>query len=604
VIRRGVFAALALAALLAVVPAAASARSLKVVDAKVHARLAPDASLLVTEDLTWKIDGTYEAAYRDLPLSRGEQISDVQVTENGRPYDPGGATAYGSHDRPGVFGTTQIGGGVRIVWHYNATDETREWQVSYRLTNAVTAHDDVLDVGYYVWGSQWDFDLDHLSADLTDKALDTSNPAYKAWVEPRKVEADINRDEGTASMSADDIQDHQAVLFRVTVPRTPAQGVGGAKVVPGAGLPGIEDQEQKLDDDFNKPWNKAERFLGHNANALMLALAAIALAIMSLLRFGAREEKVSVPEHLPEPPDNSSPALAYAFAHEGADSSNTVLATLLDLTDRGYYDTGTKDAKKEKLDITIKKAAKRPDAAKLEPYEAGVLGFYDELIGEDTVALSEMKDRVPEHSSTWRTKWESMTGALNAAGDDQIKWDKDNSKWQGLLLLAMVPIIIVVAISDGVVEHTWVLAAVIGGISFLAVAMLGGSSVKRQDHATRERQAQWAAFEKWTKDFPTLKDDPPATLELWKRILVYGVAFGTADRMIKSGRIPAPVQAASANTWTYGYFTGAYTASALDASSFSSSFSSQVAPESSSSGGGFSGGGGGGFSGGGGGGGW
>ena len=33
----------------------------------------------------------------------------------------------------------------------------------------------------------------------------------------------------------------------------------------------------------------------------------------------------------------------------------------------------------------------------------------------------------------------------------------------------------------------------------------------------------------------------PATLDLWKRILVFGVAFGTAKRLIDSGRIPAPV---------------------------------------------------------------
>ena len=111
------------------------------------------------------------------------------------------------------------------------------------------------------------------------------------------------------------------------------------------------------------------------------------------------------------------------------------------------------------------------------------------------------------------------------------------------------------------------------------------------------RSAKWQAFERWTKDFPSLKDDPPATLELWKRILVFGVAFGTADRMIKSGRIPAPVLESSNNTWTSGYFYGGMHRHRSAARTFSSGFSSQVAPESSSSsggGGGFSGGGGGG----------
>src|SRR4029450_8776665 len=111
-------------------------------------------------------------------------------------------------------------------------------------------------------------------------------------------------------------------------------------------------------------------------------------------------------------------------------------------------------------------------------------------------------------------------------------------------------------------------------------------------------------FQRWTHDFPSLDDDPPATLKLWKRILIYGVAFGTADRLIKSGRIPEPVLQSSDSSWATGHLPGAYAGSPFNAGQFSSGFSSQVAPESSSGGGGgFSGGGGGGFGGGGGGGG-
>ena len=76
--------------------------------------------------------------------------------------------------------------------------------------------------------------------------------------------------------------------------------------------------------------------------------------------------------------------------------------------------------------------------------------------------------------------------------------------------------------------------------------------------------------------------------------------------MIESGRIPAPVttEAASGVGWAAYAFSG-NSFHSLDGSSFGSSFSSHVAPESSSSGGGggFSGGGGG-ASGGGGGGSW
>jgi uncharacterized membrane protein len=136
---------------------------------------------------------------------------------------------------------------------------------------------------------------------------------------------------------------------------------------------------------------------------------------------------------------------------------------------------------------------------------------------------------------------------------------------------------------------------------------MSATRFKRLDADHRERTARWQAFERWTSDFPRLSDDPPATLELWKRILVFGVAFGTAERMIESGRIPAPVvaDATAGSHWSSYAFVGGFHSSAFDGSGFSSGFSSQVAPQSSSTGGGggFSGGGGG-FSGGGGGGSW
>ena len=128
--------------------------------------------------------------------------------------------------------------------------------------------------------------------------------------------------------------------------------------------------------------------------------------------------------------------------------------------------------------------------------------------------------------------------------------------------------------------------------------------LRRLEPAARERNQRWSAFAKWTEDFPRLDDDPPATLKLWRRILVYAIAFGTAERVARSGRIPAPVatEASSTGVWTsYAIASGSF-GHGFDG--FSSGFASQVAPESSSGSGGGGGGGGGGFSGGGGGGAW
>ena len=376
--------------------ASAAAKSLTVTDADVSMRLAGDSSLLVRERLTIDFEDFYEAAYRDIPLTSNEQITDVSIDEGGRDYRPGGCTSFGCTDRADVFGVTPSPdvNGVRIVWHPHASNEQRTFTVSYRVKGGAVAHDDVIDVYWKVWGDQWDFGLDHLTASLTDPALDPNDPAYRVWGHPRDVEGETVRGEGAATLEATDIRDHQFVEMRVTVPRRPGQDVSGAKVVAGDGLPAILAEEKAADEDFNSPWNKFKRFVADHAVLLALILAGLALLTMFALDRLAREHPTSVPEYMPEPPDDASPALAYGLAHEGDSSDDLVLATLLDLVDRGYYDATSASTGDEKLDLALTERKDRPQE-KLADYEQAVLEFFDQLLGGKTIAISAMKDEIP-----------------------------------------------------------------------------------------------------------------------------------------------------------------------------------------------------------------
>jgi uncharacterized membrane protein len=588
------------------IPATAAARDDRVTEADVSMRLAPDAALLVTERLSFEYEGSFQASYRDILLKKGETITGVSVSEGNRRYQPGGCTVFGCTDAEGRFGAAQIpeGGGVRIVWHHQAKSESRTFTINYRVEDAVVAYSDVLDLEWQVWGDQWDFDLAELTASVTDPALQPANSLYRVWGKPRDVEGTTSRDRGVARLEATDVRDRQFVEMRVTIPRTPGQGISAARPESGEGLPAILAEEQENDDDYNKPWNKAKRWIADNAVLLALILAGLGLGGLFLLARMATEHPTSTPRHLPEPPDDASPALAYGLAHEGGDSTDTVLATLIDLVDRGYYKATQANTEDEKLDLALAVASKRPKS-KLEPHEKQVLDFFDELLEGDTVPMSEMRDRIPEHSDTWRTRWESMTSALDSVDEGQLAWDRNLNGAKWLLILGLVIGFAVIVLCDVAVNERFLVPGVIGLLAVIALAVYPWRRLKRLEPGYGERSAKWRAFERWTKDFPSLKDDPPATLDLWKRILVFGVAFGTAERMIESGRIPAPVMESASGGWSGYYFAGAVTHSAFDGGSFGSGFASQVAPESSSSGGGggFSGGGGG-ASGGGGGGSW
>ena len=327
------------------------------------------------------------------------------------------------------------------------------------------------------------------------------------------------------------MQDHQFVEMRVTIPRQPGQNVSGAGKGDGEGLPGILEEEQQDDDEFNSPFNKTKRWIADNSALLAALIGALAIGLLGLFTVLSREHRTSTPKHLPEPPDDASPALAYGLAHEGGDSTDTVLATLLDLVERGYYEDKQATTEDEKLDLAITKASKRPSAETLEPHEKEVLSFFDELIGGDTVPMSEMKDRIPEHDSTWRERWESMTSALDSVEEGQLVWDRKLTGAKWLLWLGLIVVFGLICLADAVVNKDahFLLPGVIGFVTLIVVMAWPGRRLKRLAPQPGERVARWQAFERWTEDFPRLKDDPPATLDLWKRILIFGVAFGTAS---------------------------------------------------------------------------
>ncbi len=163
----------------------------EITDADVDVELQRDGSLIVTERLTFDFSGNFSGAYREFPLNGGARVTDVVVREGSQEYDAGGNTTLGSFDRPGTYGTiSPRGSDFRIVWHYDASDEERTFDVVYRVVDATTVHDDVVDVSWTVWGDQWAFWLDDLDASISARS---GVAPERAWLRPRSLGVEPDR---------------------------------------------------------------------------------------------------------------------------------------------------------------------------------------------------------------------------------------------------------------------------------------------------------------------------------------------------------------------------------------------------------------------------
>ena len=145
----------------------------------------PDGSIGVSERLEVAFSGDFHYGYRDIPLRPGESFARPSVVERGIAYRQGRKTDL----EPGplrTFGVERNGDRVRIVWYFDASNETRAFTISYTLTGVAVGYDDVVDVNLKVWGDQWDEPLARLEA-----AENAPGKILRGWGKPVWVRGDV-----------------------------------------------------------------------------------------------------------------------------------------------------------------------------------------------------------------------------------------------------------------------------------------------------------------------------------------------------------------------------------------------------------------------------
>ena len=291
-------------------------------------------------DLTFDYDGHFEGSYRDI-LLLPRRADHRRPRERGRPALRARRQHGARQPRPPrrLRRRGRSAGRVRIVWHYRATDEQR-------------THDDLLPgprrrrrlrrrARHRLGGLGRPVGLRPRPPDreLHQPGARPGDPLYRVWGHPRDVEGETARGDGGRRSRRATSQRHSGRAAgddaaRPGPGRQPGRGSRRA-----TGCRRSSPRSRRSTTTSTRPGTRSSASSPTTRSLLALAIAALASLALVAARRLARERDVGVPEYLPEPPDDATPALAYGLAHEGGDSTNTVLATLLDLVDRGYYET-------------------------------------------------------------------------------------------------------------------------------------------------------------------------------------------------------------------------------------------------------------------------
>ncbi len=214
-------------------------------------------------------------------------------------------------------------------------------------------------------------------------------------LEPARAEGGTVRGDGEATLVAEDIDAGHRGRDPGADAARPEQGIPGSpRTRSGEGFQKLFELEQTLTDEFNSPWNRFKRFVAEHAFIAALGIAALAWAIVLLLQFLARERDAGVPEYLAEPPDDATPALAYALAHEGRTPTTPSSRPCSTSSTAATTTPRRRPPRTRSSTSRSRRRADRP-AGELTPYEQEVLAFFDQLLDGESVPMSEMKDKIP-----------------------------------------------------------------------------------------------------------------------------------------------------------------------------------------------------------------
>jgi hypothetical protein len=607
--------------------------------AAVVARVQPDGTLAITEDLSFDFSGSLRGAYRDIRVRPGERVSGVQVSEGATRYRPGASTVLGSTDTPGTFGVEEIQGATRVVWHYRATDQRRTFRVAYTLARATVAYTDVAEVNLQVWGEGWRTQLEHLDATLVLPGQ--ADPAhFRAWGRPREVKARVALGGDRVSLAADGVNPGQAVVLRALFPRALLASTGGARPADQAGFDEIVAAEAAADARAARR-ERVDRWTGVLAGAGIVAavLLAIALVVRTRRRLGADAEPPpgwGAPGAIEtSPPDATPPALVAALlARSGRARDPQLTATVFDLVRRGHYSAGPSPwpASQGPPDVVLAPTG-RP-RGDLAPHEQPVAAMLDRVIAGQggSVALGRLGGALAGDPSPGQAEYAAFKAAVKAEFR-ATGWTDTLARSAlgraglvaaGLIALATTVLIVLVAPAFGANRLVVALAGLAAMAAFGLTLVVGafGFMAPRYTEAGALPAARWRAYrvglaalgragaapepaaERAGERDAVRRPEAPSSAAEFDHQLVYAVALGLADVVIAAGWALGdrhPVRT-SPLLW-YGHGAG-YAGAGSPIGSLSSSLGSSLAPP-SSSGGGFSGGGiSGGSSGGGGGGAW
>lgn len=278
-----------------------------------------------------------------------------------------------------------------------------------------------------------------------------------------------------------------------------------------------------------------------------LMILSIIIPIFIYLRYG-RELKIKYIgqcEH--EPPTNDPPVMINAVSGKvpgksvGKPDMDGFLATIMDLINREYltlieYKTDKKDDPSIELKINPLK-----DINNLYKYETDLIDILSEYKIKDNISLDklnkDLKDSIKARS--FKKKYDSWKKEvkLEFFSDGKLEkfymvaGNKYMEKYGAVAILIALAVFFRSACDVAPYAIYGIIGSIILGFVGILAFILPYKIAGRWTEYGMEYDARWQSFKRFINDFSLIKDQPPESIVIWNKYLVYATALGVADEV-------------------------------------------------------------------------
>jgi len=521
-------------------------RSLTMEQIIVDAQVLPDASMQVTERITVDFSGQWNGFYVKIPQG-DTPITEVQVSENGQPYEFNPGTEYGP---PGTFLIKYEGDDILIDWSINASNQVRTFDLSYRVVNAVKIYQDTAELYRKFIGEANGNRISYVQVNLT---LPPGAEQFQQGEDIRiwghgPLNGEIQfAGPNAVVMKVSNLPSYTFMEGRVLMPVSLFAGAPAEAYVDQPALVRILSEEKGWAEQANKERMMARAELGF---AVSIVLAALVIVFMLWRRYGRKHPTVFDGDYYRDLPADYSPAELSVLWNFKIMNANDITATIMDLARRKFLFLEEDTVQKRRLlgskEVTTfllsflpapePASLRKPKEAVLRPHEAELIDFLKNDIGggKDYIYLTDIEEYAKKNGEEFYLWWSSWTADIIAKCEEYNFFDSHGKMTLFTVLGGAALFVLGFVLAARIGTIGW--AMMLAGVIIFVVPLF----FKRRSVTGQEDYVRWAAFKRFLEHFSEMQRHEIPSLIIWEHYLVYAVTLGVAKEVIKQLEVVFP----------------------------------------------------------------